>query len=162
MLKRFTLEEAKSYRRLQDDEVDYVEAIGFTLSPSNNIGFEDVIYYGHSLKGVVESNKKPEWIYILSNKHMPGILKIGFTRTSVHQRVNEINAPTGVISPWFPVFAYKCANGFHLEQEIHKYLEGLGIRINSAREGFEIEIDEAIEVVETLGNRYRFGDLTNS
>lgn len=162
MLTRFTLDEAKSYRILRDDELDYVEAIGFTLSTPSEDGFQDVVYYGHSLKGVVHSNKKPEWIYILSNKHMPGILKIGFTRTSVNQRVNEINAPTGVVSPWFPVFAYKCANGFHLEREIHKYLEGLGIRINSAREGFEIEIDEAIEIIETLGNRYRFSNLTNS
>ena len=161
MMKRFTLEEAKAYRRLHEDEVAYVESIGFTLSPSIESGFEEVTYYGHSLKGVVHSSKRPEWIYVLSNKHIPGILKIGYTRTSVNQRVIEINAPTGVVYPWFPVFSYKCANGFHLEQEIHRYLEGLGIRINDAREGFQIEIDEAIEVIERLGNRYRMDELTN-
>lgn len=160
MLTRFTPEEAKLHRRIYDHELDYVEAIGFTLLPSEQEGFEDVVYYGHSLKGVVHSNKKPEWIYILSNKHMPGILKIGFTRTSVNQRVGEINASTGVVYPWFPVFAYKCANGFQLEQEIHRYLSGLGIRINDAREGFEIEIDEAIEIVENIGSRYRMDGLT--
>lgn len=158
MMKRFSLEEASKYRKLYSWESQYIKAIGFTLEPDGN-GFDDVTYYGESLKEIVGSKKKPEWIYILANKYLPGILKIGYTTTSITQRVNEINASTGVLYPYFPVFGYKCANAYQLEQEVHKYLEGIGIRINPAREGFEIEIDDAIEVIENLGSRYRIENI---
>lgn len=158
MMKRFSLEEASKYRKIDPWELKYVKAIGFTLESDGN-GFEDVTYFGESLKDVVGSRKKPEWIYILANKYLPGILKIGWTTTSIHQRVKEINSSTGVLYPYFPVFGFKCANGYQLEQEIHRYLQGIGIRINPVREGFEIEIDEAIEVVENLGFRYRMENI---
>ena len=156
MLKRLSLEEAAKYHKL--DLWDTKRAIAFTLTPGDD-GFETVTYYGDSLRDIVGSNKRPEWIYVLVNKHIPGILKIGFTTTSIHQRVTEINAATGVITPWFPVFGYKCCNGYLLEQEIHRYLEGIGSRINEAREGFELDIDTAIDIIETIGSKYKFENL---
>lgn len=151
MIKRLSPEEAAKYRKLEEHQYSY--AIGYTLTPDTD-GFEIVTYYGESLHDIVGSTKRPEWIYVLANKHMPGILKIGFTKTSVYQRVNEINAPTGVIWPWFPVYSYKTTNGYFLEQELHRYMEGLGIRINQAREGFELDVDTAIDIIETIGSKY--------
>lgn len=158
MIKRLSPDEAAKYRKLEEYEFD--RAIGFTLTPDTD-GFELVTYFGDSLHEIIGSTKRPEWIYVLANKHMPGILKIGFTKTSVYQRVNEINAPTGVISPWFPVFTYKTANGYFLEQELHRYMEGLGIRINPSREGFELDVDTAIDIIETIGSKYIIVDVDN-
>lgn len=153
MLKQFSSEEAANYHKLEGTQCSI--AIGYTLTPDDK-GFDDVTYYGESLHDVNGSNRKPEWIYVLANKHMPNILKIGFTATSVYQRVNQINAATGVISPWISVFTYKTCSGLQLEREIHKYLESLGTRINPSREGFDIQIDTAIDIIEKIGERYKF------
>lgn len=158
MLKRFTHEEAAKLHKLNDFELD--RAIGFTLTPDID-GFDIVTYYGESLNNVIGSSQKPEWIYILVNKYMPGILKIGYTTTSVYQRVNEINAATGVVHPWVPCYTYKTANGYFLEREIHKYMEALGIRINPNREGFELDIDTAIDIIEMIGNKYVIKNVKN-
>ena len=156
MIKRYSLEEAAKYHKLDYWEIN--RAIGYTMEPDTK-GFDTITYYGESLNNVTGSNKRPEWIYILANKYMSGILKIGFTTTSIHQRVTEINAATGVIYPWFPVFGYKTSSGYYLEKEIHRYMEGLGIRINQAREGFEIDIDTAIDIIETIGSNYKLGNV---
>jgi hypothetical protein len=153
-MKRITEEEGLNLRKLDYWEVKYVKPIAFSLSDYDAEGFQTVTYYGESLKDLINSSKKPEWVYVLANQSIPGILKIGYTTTSIPQRTREINSSTGVITPWFPVFGYKCASGYMLEQEIHRYLENLGIRVNPNREGFEIDIDTAIEIIEDLGKKY--------
>jgi T5orf172 domain-containing protein len=153
---RIGLDEARKLRRLEPWEMRYVEAIAFTLSPDpEDSKFELVTYYGESLRELNGSRRKPEWIYVLMNKLCHGILKIGYTSKSIYQRVNEINSATGVISPWIIAFGYKCIDGYQLEQELHRYLENKGIRINPKREGFELEIDDAIDIIEEIGARFR-------
>lgn len=155
-MKRVTLQEASKLRKLELYQHAYIPAIAFALGDHDEQGFQEVTYYGESLSDILDSSRYPEWIYILVNTSIPGILKIGYTSMTVTKRVSSINAATGVIVPWFSVFQYKCANGRQLEAEIHKYLEGYGVRVNPAREGFEIEIDDAIHVVESIGNQYRY------
>jgi hypothetical protein len=98
-----------------------------------------------------DSVYSPEFVYVLVNKGIPGICKIGMTTTSVNQRVKEINSATGVITPWFPVYKYKCLNSRILEQAVHERLESLGYRVNPKREGFEIKSADAIKTIEELG-----------
>ena len=154
-LKHFTEEEASKLHRIEEHQLEYADAIGYTLSPPDEKGFEIVTYYGKSLHDIIGSSLSPEWIYILANKSVPGILKIGYTTLSVHKRVSQINAATGVILRWFPVFTYRCANGLFLEHEVHKFLQGYGFRVNPAREGFYIDVDTAIHVIRSLGEQYR-------
>ncbi len=89
------------------------------------------------------------------NKDIPGVCKIGMTTTSVEQRCREINSATGVISPWFPVYRFKCVNSYFLEQDVHKYLQDRGYRVSPNREGFYIDSQTAKEIIETLGQRYQ-------
>jgi hypothetical protein len=105
--------------------------------------------------------KKPEWVYVLVNKSTLGICKIGMTTTSVAQRTQEINSATGVITPWYPVYSYKCLNSYMLEQDVHRYLERRGHRVAPNREGFYIDSNTAIAVIESLGNSYRADSTTN-
>lgn len=72
------------------------------------------------------------------------------TTTSVAQRVKEINSATGVITPWFPVYRYKCLNSRALEQAVHQKLENMGYRVNPKREGFEIRSEDAIAIIEEI------------
>lgn len=156
-MKRITPEEAQFYVKLdKPDPFKMRKAVAFTLTPSSDPGFEgweDITYYGEGILDPTLSIRKPEWVYVLVNKSIPGMCKIGMTTTSVDQRVKEINSATGVITPWFPVFKYKCINSRILEMAIHEHLEKLGYRINPKREGFEIPSSSAIQIIEELGEK---------
>ena len=156
-MKHITPEEAHYYVKLdKPDPYKMRKAVAYTLTPSKDPGFEgweDVTYYSEGILDPTLSIKKPEWVYVLVNKSIPGICKIGMTTTSVTQRVREINYATGVITPWFPVFKYKCINSKILEKAVHEHLEKLGYRVNPKREGFEIPSNIAIEVVKQFGEK---------
>ena len=158
-LKRITAEEAKGYVRLTKEEFDWhSKAVAYTMLPSKDPnraadGWEDLEYYMEGILDPSYSSKSPEYVYVLVNKGVPGICKIGMTTTSVPQRVREINSATGVITPWFAVYQYKCINSYALEQAVHRHLEDLGYRVNPNREGFEIESGEAVQVIEAIGKR---------
>jgi hypothetical protein len=155
-MKRLSQEDTKKYLKLEPEQLH--RAVGFTLTPCEEDGYEgweDVTYYGPSIVDPSGAIKKPEWVYVLVNSSMPGICKIGMTTTSVSQRVNEINSATGVITPWYPVYSYTCVNSYYLEQEVHKYLEYRGHRVNPNREGFDIDSNTAIRIIEELGKNYQ-------
>ena len=156
-MKRITPEEAHYYVKLdKPDPYKMRKAVAYTLTPSPDPGFEgweDVTYYSEGIVDPTLSIRKPEWVYVLVNKSTPGICKIGMTTTSVSQRVKEINYATGVITPWFPVFKYKCINSKILEKAVHEHLEARGYRVNPRREGFEIPSNEAIQVIKELGEK---------
>ena len=158
-LKRITTEQAAGYVKLTTGEYNTLSrATAFTLTPSveeEYQGWEDITYYGPSIQDPSGAIKKPEWVYVLVNSSMPGICKIGMTTTSVTQRVKEINSATGVITPWYPVFSYKCVNSYYLEQDIHRYLENRGHRVSPNREGFDIDSNTAISIIEELGMNYQ-------
>ena len=153
-MKRITPEQTHFYVKLQDDDPRKMEkAVAFTLTDSDAPGWQNVTYYGEGILDPTSSIKKPEWVYVLVNKSIPGICKIGMTTTSVNQRVKEINKATGVITPWFPVFKYKCINSRVLEKEVHQHLASLGYRVNPKREGFELDSNTAIKVIKELGEK---------
>ena len=155
-LKRITGEDSRYYIQIdRSDPFRWSKSIAYTLTPAKNLdlqaeGWEDLTYWGEGILDPTLSARKPEWVYVLVNKSMPGICKIGMTTTSVPQRVREINSATGVITPWIPVYKYECINSLVLEQAVHKRLEETGYRVNPNREGFEIPSDKAIEIIETL------------
>ena len=51
-------------------------------------------------KKIRVSQGKRGWLYILSRKDEPDVLKIGMTTRSVEDRVKEINSATGVLIPY--------------------------------------------------------------
>ncbi|MEY4334328.1 MAG: hypothetical protein RLZZ196_3071 [Bacteroidota bacterium] len=153
-IKRISVEESQFYVPLRKGDMD--RAIAFALFDSkDHPGWEDVRYFGESIFDASGAIRRPEWVYVLVNKSVPGICKIGMTTISVTQRIHEINGATGVITPWFPVFEYKCVNSKYLEREVHDYLEKNGYRVNPRREGFEIDSLTAASIIERLGEKYQ-------
>lgn len=154
-----TPDEAKQYRKLNPD-VDFKynmkSAIAYTYTPDPEYpSWELITYYGASWVDSTDTPHSPHYVYVLCNPSMPGICKIGFTTTTVYDRVRQINSATGVITPWYPVFAYKCPNGRMLEQEVHNELEFLGARLNKKREGFYTSSEDARKIIERLGSKYQ-------
>ena len=162
-MKRITQQEAQQYRELNPQisfKYSMREVVAYTLTPdSNNPGWDEITYYGASWIDPTNIPQHPHYIYILVNPSIPGVCKIGYTTTTVYDRVRQINAATGVVAPWYPVFSYKCPNGRMLEQEIHEHLQLLGMRLNPNREGFIIDTDSARTIVESMGKKYKMDDL---
>lgn len=153
---RITQEETVNYRKLDVEQDLYAsmhKAIAFTVEPFDDY-WENVTYYGAGFKDPTGSPIKANWVYVLVNPGIADVCKIGFTTTSVSQRVHEINSATGVIHPWYPVFSFKCPNGRMLEEEVHEYLEDRGVRVNPKREGFSISSEDAIKIIQELGEKY--------
>jgi hypothetical protein len=162
-MKRITQDEAKQYRKLESDthfRHNMRQAIAFTLTPiDNEPGWESVTYYGASWIDPTQVPQRPHYVYILVNPSIPGICKIGYTTTTVYDRTRQINSATGVITPWYPVFTYKCPNGRMLEQEVHDHLESIGVRVNPNREGFIIDTDSARNIIENIGKKYKSNEI---
>ena len=147
----------------RDDPSKFHRAVAYTLKPTVDPrlqaegGWEDFVYLAAGITDPTYSVRKSEWVYVLVNKSVPGICKVGMTTTTVAQRVKEINAATGVITPWIPVYRYECINSGELERAVHGELEALGYRVNPKREGFEVPSEVAIQAIERLADKLTVG-----
>lgn len=158
-MKEITLEEAKNYRKFNSGDLYSMHLVtAFTKHKDPNDPKWDIItYYGDVRGGVMDNDNelvRPHYVYILTNSSIPGVVKIGHTTRNVPDRVREINAAPGVIFPWEAHFSYKCPNGRMLEEEVHSHLEEMGLRPNKRREGFTIDVTDAIKIIEELGKKY--------
>ena len=89
-------------------------------------------------------------VYILKNKAMPGLIKIGYTQENAEKRANELYT-TGVPQPFEVVYELDKLESEQyekLEVEIHKALDQY--RVNPKREFFEYPADEAIRLLRKL------------
>ena len=159
MKKSFTrvpIEDMEYYIRLEPGE--YSLATHFTLIPTIDPGFkegwEDVIYLKEPVMDASGGIRATEYVYVLVNKSMPGMVKIGMTTDTPIKRARDINKATGVPTPWIPVWSLKCYASRILEQRVHEYLGNY--RVADNREMFRVDSVTAQRVIEDLGK-----DFTN-
>ena len=62
------------------------------------------------------------YVYILSNAHMPGLVKVGFTTRAVEERVAELNSGTAVPAPFVIEAIFPSGDPERHEQEVHDRL----------------------------------------
>jgi cold shock CspA family protein len=86
------------------------------------------------------------WLYILSTRDQPNLLKIGMTTRSVPERVKEINSATGVLYPFSARTVYKVKDARSAERRIFQLLSDY--RVRRDREFFEIPFSEAANIIE--------------
>jgi DNA segregation ATPase FtsK/SpoIIIE-like protein len=89
-----------------------------------------------------------EFIYVLENPSMPGLVKIGRTERSVSDRMSELSAHTGVPTDFVLVKEYAVINSVVAERRIHDRLAGC--RVANNREFFKIEADAALSIIEVI------------
>src|SRR5262249_38184428 len=68
------------------------------------------------------------WIYVLSTREQPTILKIGKTTRAVHERASEINRATGVLIPYGARRIFRVANPDKAERDIFALLAAYRVR----------------------------------
>lgn len=161
-LKRITNEQAHYYKLLDSDKLSPEEicrkSVAFTLTPDPaSPGWEFVHYYQNSPFDQSGKLVPTEYVYVLVNKSMPDMVKIGMTVREVEERAKEISGATGVPTPWVPVYSFKCFNSYKLEQEIHEHLGA--VRVTGNREMFYMHSRDAIDTVKKLGDKYTIAPL---
>ncbi len=92
-----------------------------------------------------DQNRDGGWIYVLSTREQPNILKIGRTSRQVSQRSKEINAATGVLIPFGARYVFRVKDPVEAEREVHQALSEY--RIRQDREFFEIEPYKAEQII---------------
>jgi hypothetical protein len=161
-LKKITIEDAHYYKVLNTNELSPEvvcrKATAFTLTPDPDMpGWELVNYYQDSPIDQSGNLVPTEYVYVLVNKSIPDMVKIGMTVREVDQRAKEISGATGVPTPWVPVYSFKCFNSYKLEQEIHEHLDA--VRVANNREMFYLHSKDAINIVNELGAKYTISPL---
>jgi len=153
---RVSAEDAQYYIRLEPGEFNL--ATHFTLIPTTDPGFkegwEDIIYLKEPVMDASGGVRSTEYVYVLVNKSMPGMVKIGMTTDTPVKRARDINRATGIPTPWVPVWSLKCYSSYILEQRVHEHLSQY--RVAENREMFRIDSVTAQRVIEDLGR-----DFTN-
>src|SRR5262252_884452 len=89
-----------------------------------------------------------EFIYILENLSMPGLVKIGRTERSVSERVNELSSHTGVPTGFDVFREYAVTNSVQAERMIHDRLADY--RVSDNREFFRMDPEDAADVVDSI------------
>ena len=154
-MQRITREQSHFYRLLDRSKLTSEEicrkATAFTLTLQED-GWETVDYYQDSPVDANGNLLPTEYVYVLVNRSMPGMVKIGMTIRTVEERALEISSATGVPTPWIPVYSFKCFRSGELETEMHSHLQAL--RVSDSREMFYLHSTDAIEVLKKLGEKY--------
>ena len=147
--KRITLEEAST--NFFPKPIDYPvnSSTYFTLTTDINDPTLDHVHYYIKNKSVDLSLSPGQgYIYILSNKSIPGILKIGYTDRTPQERVKEINSATGVITNWYVANSFTCRSPKVIENLVHTQLNDY--RITNNKEGFAVSLIEAERIISNI------------
>lgn len=94
------------------------------------------------------------WVYILSTREHPDLLKIGMTTRTVEQRVSEINGATGVAIPFGVRRCWRVSDPQKAERLIHTTLAEH--RLRNDREFFRVRYADAAKI---LDNEIRLSGL---
>ena len=84
------------------------------------------------------------FVYVMTNDSMPGLVKIGHTINTPHQRAEQLNT-TGVPTPFRVEFAVLVKDPEGVEREIHDCFSDK--RVNQSREFFAVDVHEVVERV---------------
>ncbi|MEU8011790.1 GIY-YIG nuclease family protein [Micromonospora parva] len=86
------------------------------------------------------------YIYVLSTREQPRMLKIGYTERTVEERVREINRATGVVIPYGVRALWVVADAPSVEAELHARLAPY--RVRKDREFFDLNFHDASDLIQ--------------
>src|SRR3990170_301465 len=85
------------------------------------------------------------WVYVISNKAMPGILKIGFSTKDPKLRAEELNH-AGSPHPYIVEYEILIEEPYQIEQKIHKILSDN----KEGKEWFRCSVKDAIAAIKEI------------
>ena len=87
-------------------------------------------------------------IYVLSNPSFTEIVKIGYTKNPLEERINELSKSTSIPTPFVCEHHIIVPYVQEVEARIHKHLKEY--RINPKREFFRLSVKKAISEINLL------------
>ena len=112
-----------------------------------------------SMGGITEDDI--EYVYALTNKGYPDLIKIGMTRNTPEHRLKQING-TGTVDLWEVKFAFPVipSAGMKVEQQVHKYFQEYRhhVQHENDREMFKINIFTAMDKIREIGSMFQAGN----
>ena len=149
-MKRISLEEAENYQPYKRTPLSGDP--DFYAIEVDKDGWENTYYYTkHNRVHSDLENEGSEYVYVLKNEYMPGLLKIGYTYNTPESRAVQL-FKTGVPDMFKVVYRCKCFNGMRIERAVHQQLKKY--RIREDREFFKVKLEEAIQTIEQMKEQY--------
>ena len=72
---------------------------------------------------------KEGWVYVLSNKAMAGLVKVGYSMRDPTIRAEEISNSTGVPLPYIVSYRALVVSPNHVEQDVHLALDDKALEL---------------------------------
>ncbi len=82
------------------------------------------------------------WVYVITNKGMPGLLKVGFTTRDPELRADELSH-TGAAYPYLVDYVMLVEYPYEVEQKAHKLL----VSHHEGKEWFRCSLEEAVAAI---------------
>jgi len=90
---------------------------------------------------VGKMTEKEGYVYCMTNEHMPGFVKVGYTDRTPEERLAEANADTWSIPCWKCETSVRVKSPRDAEKAIHLLLSNEGGRISPRREFFSCSVE---------------------
>ena len=90
---------------------------------------------------VGKMTEKEGYVYCMTNEHMPGFVKVGYTDRTPEERLAEANGDTWSIPCWKCETSVKVKSPREAEKAIHLLLGNDGGRVSSRREFFTCSVE---------------------
>lgn len=90
------------------------------------------------------------FVYALTNRAMPGLVKVGFTMKLAEDRASDLSG-TSLPYPFETAFRCRVMNPRQVERVTHQLLDPF--RVSANREFFQIDIEQAIDAVGSANNQ---------
>ena len=94
-----------------------------------------------------------QYVYILINPSLTGLLKIGRTNRSPEERAIELSKGTNMPTPFVVAYEEKVPDSKIAEKLVHDELAQQGFRVSDSREFFSIPLKIAIQVVSRVAQQ---------
>jgi hypothetical protein len=112
-------------------------------SPKRNSESVELVHGSDSCTGPEPGN---EYLYVLANESMPGMVKIGRSDRDAVTRAKELSYATGVPTEFRVIRNFRVRDSVALERRVHERL--ISYRVSSNREFFSVDAETAINVIE--------------
>jgi hypothetical protein len=98
------------------------------------------------------------WVYIITNKSMPDLVKIGYSMKDPRLRAKEFEN-TGMPSTYTVEYDVLVNNPRDLEQNLHNIL----LNFCEGKEWFRIKVTDAVDIIrKTVGNNIKLETIHNN
>lgn len=86
-----------------------------------------------------------DFIYVMTNPSMPGMVKVGMTKCSPELRAKQISQNSGVPTPFVVFSSFRSARASHIERRVHSLLSNA--RVSENREFFAVNAEQAVTAI---------------